>query len=358
MSVLVAGESVGGRYTVETEIGRGGMQEVYRARDEILRRVVAVKVPQDARVARKFRDSSILSSKVNHPNVAKTLDYFEDDADRFYMVEEYVEGLDLRKITSRFERVDAHTAAHVLHHLARGVSASHRVGVVHRDLKPSNVMVMGGLEFEGLKITDFGIAKMAEQEVDKAVAGGEETTRRSTTVMGALAYLAPEIISSPHSPSKAADVWAIAAMAWELLVGEPPFGRGLVAIKEILSEKRPALPRAVGTHKQFGLLSRQLADVILSCLDPDPNERPSAVELAARCDEMCYLSPVRETGVVVRYPARSFGFIESDAGGEVFFHIQNVVGAKPQLGTEVWFTKFDGWPRPRAIPVVPLIAEK
>ena len=318
MSILAIGELVGERYTVEAEIGRGGMQEVYRARDEILRRMVAVKVPQDARVARKFRDSSVLSAKVNHPNVAKTLDYFEDDAGRFYMVEEYIEGLDLRKVTSRFKRVDAHTTAHVLHHLARGVSASHRVDIVHRDLKPSNVMVVGGLEFEGLKITDFGIAKMTEHEVDQAVSGGEETTRRSTTVMGALAYLAPEIISSPHNPSKAADVWAIAAMAWELLVGVPPFGSGLVAIKEILSDKRPALPRAISAHKQFGLLSRQLADVVLSCLRPDPNERPSAVELAARCDEICYLSPMRETGTVVRYPARSFGFIESDAGGEVF----------------------------------------
>ena len=189
MNVLATGELVGQRYTVEAEIGRGGMQEVYRARDEVLERIVAVKVPQDARVARKFRDSSVLSAKVNHPNVAKTLDYFEDNAGRFYMVEEYVNGLDLRKITSRFERVDAHTAAHVLHHLARGISASHRVGIVHRDLKPSNVMVVRGLEFEGLKITDFGIAKMAEHEVDQAVSGGAETTRRSTTVMGALAYL-------------------------------------------------------------------------------------------------------------------------------------------------------------------------
>ena len=115
MSVLAIGEIVGERYTVEAEIGRGGMQEVYRARDGILRRIVAVKVPQDARVARKFRDSSILSSKVNHPNVAKTLDYFEDSIGRFYMVEEYVEGLDLRKITSRFKfRADAHTVQTVV----------------------------------------------------------------------------------------------------------------------------------------------------------------------------------------------------------------------------------------------------
>ena len=358
MSILNPGETVGGRYTVESEIGRGGMQVVYRAHDDTLRRQVAVKVPQDARVSRRFRESSVLSSRVNHPNVAKTLDYFEDDAGRYYMVEEYVDGLNLREVASRFKRADPHTAVHILHHLARGLSASHRVGVVHRDLKPSNVMVVGGLKFDGLKITDFGIARMAEQEVDEAVAGGETTTRQSTTVMGALAYLAPEVIDSPHAPSKPADVWSIAAMAWEVLVGDPPFGTGLIAIREILSDKPPVLPRSIRVHRQFGPLSQQLADLILSCLQTDPNKRPAAAELAARCDELCYLSPIRETGVVARYPASSFGFIERHAGGQVFFHVANVVGARPEVGAEVWFTSFEGDPRPRAIPVVPLVDPK
>ena len=358
MSLLTPNETVGGRYTIEKEIGRGGMQVVYRALDETLQRTVAVKVPQDAQSTRRFRESSVLSSRVNHPNVAKTLDYFEDDNGRFYMVEEYVEGSNLRVFTSRFERSDPHTAVYILHHLARGLSASHRVGVVHRDLKPSNVMVVGGLKFGGLKITDFGIAKMAEQEVDRAVSGGDETTRRSSTVMGALAYLAPEVVDLPHTPSKPADVWSIAAMAWELLAGKPPFGTGLKVIREILSDKQPVLPSAVAAHEQFGLLSRELADVILCCLRRNADDRPTAAELAARCDEICYVTPVRETGVVTNYPFRSFGFIEREAGGQVFFHVQNVVGSRPVVGTQVWFTAFDGKPRPRAIPVVPLVPEE
>ncbi|MCY4012744.1 MAG: protein kinase [Gammaproteobacteria bacterium] len=351
-------ETVGGRYTIETEIGRGGMQVVYRAVDETLRRTVAVKVPQDAQNTRRFRESAVLSAKVNHPNVAKTLDYFEDADGRFYMVEEYVDGLNLRLVTSRFKRSDPHTAVHILHHLARGLSASHRVGVVHRDLKPSNVMIVGGLKLLGVKVTDFGIAKMAEREVDDAVAGGEETTRRSSTVMGALAYLAPEVVDLPHSPSKPADVWSIAAMAWELLTGKPPFGTGLRAIREIVSEKDPALPSSVANHDQFGLLSRQLADLILSCLRRNPDERPTAADLASRCDELCYVTPVRETGIVTNYPARSFGFIARENGGSVFFHVRSVIGPRPELGAQVWFTSFDGMPRPRAIPVVPLLPEQ
>ena len=332
MSLLTPSETVGGRYTVETEIGRGGMQVVYRAHDETLRRTVAVKVPQDAQSARRFRESSVLSSRVNHPNVAKTLDYFEDDNGRFYMVEEYVEGLNLREVTSRFKRSDPHTAVHILHHLARGLSASHRVGVVHRDLKPSNVMVMGGLKFDGLKITDFGIAKMAEQEVDRAVSGGDATTRQSSTVMGALAYLAPEVIDSPHSPSKLADVWSIAAMAWELLAGKPPFGTGLKAIRAIMSDEPPVLPRAVAAHNQFGLLSRQLADVILCCLRRNADERPTAADLAAHCDEICYLSPVRETGVVTNYPA-----------GIVWLHRERCWRASVLPRTECSRSPSQGW---------------
>ncbi|MGE3510233.1 MAG: serine/threonine-protein kinase, partial [Vicinamibacterales bacterium] len=214
MSLLQVGETVGDRYVVEAEIGRGGMQEVYRAHDDTLRRSVALKVPQDARVARKFRDSAVISARVNHPNVAKTLDYFEDEDGRFYLVEEYVDGLDMKRILAQFKRCDPHTAAHVMHHLARGVAASHRAGVVHRDLKPSNIMIPGGLQFAGMKITDFGIAKMAEHEIDEAVSGGEETTQSSRTVMNALAYVAPEVVDQPRTASKPSDVWAVAAITW------------------------------------------------------------------------------------------------------------------------------------------------
>jgi|GEM_PF-5738973 len=167
------------RYIIEGEVGRGGMQEVYRALDDKLQRQVALKVPQDAKVARRFRESAVISAKVNHPNVAKTLDYFEDGNGRFYLVEELVDGPNLRRIATRFQRFDPHAVAHVLHHLARGVAASHRVGVVHRDLKPSNILVANGLAFRAVKVTDFGIAKMAEKEIGDAVSGGDETTQSS-----------------------------------------------------------------------------------------------------------------------------------------------------------------------------------
>jgi eukaryotic-like serine/threonine-protein kinase len=356
VTLLSVGQGVGGRYIVQAEVGRGGMQEVYRARDQTLQRDVALKVPQDARVARKFRESAVLSARVNHPNVAKTLDYFEDSS-RFYMVEELVIGENLREVLGKFDRLDAHAAAYILHHLARAVTASHRAGVVHRDLKPSNIMVPGGLAFDGVKVTDFGIAKMAEHEVGEAVSGGEESTRASRTVMNALAYVAPEVIESPRTPGKPADVWAIAAIAWEVLTGEPPFGSGLRAIKLLVTGKLPPLPTAIGSHPQFGGLSREVGDVIASCLQVDADIRPTAEELSKRCDALCYFPPRRELGTIENYRAKTFGFIEAekDEAG-IFFHVKNVVADKPKppVGTRVWFTRFEGEPRARAFPVVPL----
>lgn len=340
-------------------MGRGGMQEVYRAMDETLQRRVAVKVPQDAKVARKFRESAVISARVNHPNVAKTLDYFEDSSGRFYMVEELVEGMNLRQVASHFERLDPHTAAHVLHHLARGATASHRVGVVHRDLKPGNVLVAGGLRFDAVKITDFGIAKMAAHEIGEAVAGGPETTQSSRTARNLIAYMAPEVITSPRKPSMPADVWAIAAIAWELLTGAPPFGADYLAVKAILDGKKPDLPTAVASHPQFRGLARQVHDLVMKCFEDDPANRPTAAELATECERLCYLPPVREIGVVSNYPGRvkTFGFIGSEEGGVVFFHTRSAIANRLPVGTRVWYGKFDGQPRPRAIPVVPMKAQ-
>jgi eukaryotic-like serine/threonine-protein kinase len=356
VSILAVGGCVGDddRYVIEDEVGRGGMQEVYRALDDKLQRPVALKVPQDAKVASRFRESAVISAKVNHPNVAKTLDYFEDDEGRFFLVEELIEGPNLRQVATRFERLDPHAVSHLLHHLARGVAASHRVGVVHRDLKPSNILVAGGLAFEAVKITDFGIAKMAEKEIGDAVSGGDETTQSSRTARGALPYMAPEIIEHPRTPSPPADVWAIAAIAWELLTGHAPFGSGLRAVTAIVSGNKPTLSKEITAHNQFGPLALSVGNVILRCFEQAPASRPSAEQLVTLCDELCYQPLVREVGVIESYPRPTFGFIRSNGSDSIFFHVKNVLGARPPQGTDVWYSKFDGNPNPRAIPVVPM----
>ncbi len=359
MSLLSIDDRVGNddRYIIEAEIGRGGMQEVYRALDDKLQRKVAVKVPQDANAARRFQESAVISAKVNHPNVAKTLDYFEEKSNRFYLVEELVEGNNLREVVSRFQRLDPHAVAHIFHHLARGVAASHRVQVIHRDLKPSNILVAGGLAFDAIKITDFGIAKMAAAEIGDAVSGGEETTQSSRTARGALPYMAPEVIDHPRFPSPSADIWAIAAISWELLTGIAPFGNGLKAVALILSGNKPEIPANLLAHRQFGPLSEKVCSIMLQCFEPNPADRPTASQLVEHCNNLCYAPLVRDTGVIEEIRWGSFGIIRADHGGGVFFHKANILGGSVTVGSRVWYSKFDGSPYPRAIPVVPILPE-
>jgi len=166
---LSVGDLIGDRYLVQGDVGEGGMQFVYAAYDQIADRVVALKTPKNKSAVKRFRRSAIVAAKVNHPNVAKTLDYVRAGDDR-YLIEELIVGEDLQKaLLHRTSFLDPYSAARVFHHLAKGVAAAHHAGVVHRDLKPTNVMVVGGYSLNELKVTDFGIAKMAGEVLLKAV---------------------------------------------------------------------------------------------------------------------------------------------------------------------------------------------
>jgi len=191
-----AGDIIGDRYLVLGFIGQGGMQEVYQAEDKLLGKIVALKAHKNLSAQKRFKRSAVVSAKVNHPNVAKTLDYVDVDENHAYLVEEYIPGKDLSRVLREdLPLLDPQIVARIFHHLARGLAASHHAGVIHRDLKPSNVMSVDGALVSDVKITDFGIAKMAEEEIAEAAEGGEESLTASQTAIGALPYMAPEIIS-------------------------------------------------------------------------------------------------------------------------------------------------------------------
>ena len=139
----------------------------------------------------------------------------------------------------RLSCLDPWSAAKVFHYLAKGVAAAHHAGVIHRDLKPTNVMVIGGYSLSEIKITDFGIAKMAGEELIEAAEGGSSTMTTSQTAVGALPYMAPEGIETPREVGRPADVWSVGAMMFHLLSGAPPFGTGLAAVRRILEACAP-----------------------------------------------------------------------------------------------------------------------
>ena len=351
------GDIIGDRYEIIRYINEGGMQEVYEAFDQVLDRSVACKVPKNNSALKRFKRSAVVSARVNHPNVAKTLDYVEA-TDRAYLIEELVRGNDLQEgLLRRIEVLDPYLVAQILHYLSKGIAAAHETGVVHRDLKPSNILYEGGLRVATLKVSDFGIAKMASEEIADAVEGGSETITASKTVVGALPYMAPEVIEDPRTVAQSADIWSLGAMSFELLSGTPPYGTGLGAVPRILNAGEVGEPNFLKDAAQLRPLGMDILELIRSCMRRDPAERPSAKDIVNTCEQFCYAQSPRHEGVVARFIRRTNGFIKQQNGGDVFFHTASVYGPRVAVDDRVAFSKTLGGGADRAHPVIRLRTE-
>lgn len=348
---------VGQRYELKEDIGQGGMQNVRRALDRRLDREVALKTPLSTSAAKRFESSAQLSARIRHPNVASALDYFIDN-NTAYFTEELIEGIDLQKcFDSHFSRLCPDTAAKLLHNLAKGVAASHQVGVIHRDLKPSNIMVSQDLSFTMVKITDFGIARLAELQIDADLKNQSENSATSSTLIGALPFMAPEAVakaSGKVTPGPKMDVWALGAIAYYMLTGKHPFGHDITAVVGILSGIPPKEPEehimGGATHK----VASDLWAIILKCMKNSPDERPTASELAELCKAMRYLDKPRVTvGITGKDPKTPVWFGLSGQKtialpGAEFIH------GTPTINRRVSCFAFDGKPYPRGVAVMQL----
>ncbi len=343
---------IDGRYQIRTWIGAGGMQNVYHATDKLFRRDVALKTPKDGAALARFQNSAIISAKVNHENVAKTLDYIEIGNSSF-LVEELVLGIDLSQLVPAcVPCLPPSTCIRILHQLAKGLAASHNAGVIHRDLKPSNIMVVGGAKFEAIKITDFGIAKLAEAEIGQWAGGDGHGSTSSKTVLGAIPYMAPESIENFKMSSFPADVWAIAAITYELLSGKKPFGGQLMSIPKILNAVPPPRPSAVD-KPQFRRLGNDVYGLILKCLQKLPAARPKADELVKWIETICYPVDITEFGTISRKHSSTVGFIDADVGKDVMCHKESFYGVSSiSVGDRVWFSRHPGLGNDRAFPLV------
>jgi len=352
MALYNEGSVIGDRYVIHNIIGEGGMQYVYKAYDQLLDKFVALKTPKNSSATKRFKRSAIVAARVNHHNVAKTLDYVRENENRF-LIEELIEGKDLQQallVKSKF--LDPYLAARVFNYLAKGLAAAHHAGVVHRDLKPTNVMVSGEYSITALKITDFGIARMAEEELTDAAEGGPSTLSMSQTAVGALPYMAPEAIETPHEVKFPADVWSIGAMYYQLITGSLPFGNGLKAVQKILNVDIEPPPGFLSSSPQFSPLARELLAISLSCLKKSPDDRPTADELVTKCSQLCYAIAPRHEGIINNFLHNSWGFI-SQENDNVFFHKDSVYGPDPiNKGAIVNFSKYDGGGSFRAHPVL------
>ncbi len=201
-----------GQYQIIELLGEGGMGTVYRARDILLDREVAVKMLHqhlrgDHVFLSRFKNEALLSAKINHPNVTTLFQFLEADG-RQYLIMEYVSGRNLEKIIKSFGSLSVKSVVPILIQLVEGLKNAHQKGIIHRDIKPGNIMVSD----DGyVKLMDFGIARI------------EESIRltRVNHVIGTTAYLAPELLEGGN-PSVASDLYAVGVVAFEMLFGHLP----------------------------------------------------------------------------------------------------------------------------------------
>lgn len=260
----------GGRYRLKSRIAIGGMGEVWAAQDEIILRDVAIKIlkPEylgDPNFIERFRTEAKHAAKVNHEGIADVYDYGEDGGNA-YLVMELVPGDSLAKILERDKWLEPARVLDIVAQTARALDAAHEAGLVHRDIKPGNLLITP----EGaVKITDFGIARVADQV--SLTATGQ--------VMGTVQYLAPEqATGKPASPQT--DVYSLGIVAYEALAGKRPFtGETQMAIALAqINEPPPALPESI---------DEGIRTLVLDCLAKKPADRVAgALELAQRAETL------------------------------------------------------------------------
>ena len=258
----------GGRYQLLGELARGGMGVVYKVRDSVLGRVVALKAvrsgdqlrPED--VLRFHREAEVVA-RLDHPHIIR-LHEFGEEQGRPYFTMPLAEGGSLAGRLAEFSRPRAAVA--LAEKVARAVGFAHAAGILHRDLKPSNVLLDSAGE---PLVADFGLAKFVGRPTDLTHTGA---------VMGTPAYMAPEQAAGRlDEVGPAADVWALGAILYELLTGRPPFpGRNREEILHRILSTTPPPPRSLKPE-----LAPAVEAVVLRCLRPEPGERyPTATELA------------------------------------------------------------------------------
>jgi serine/threonine-protein kinase len=256
---------LGGRYELDGVVGRGGMAEVYRARDLRLDRIVAVKtlredLARDQTFQARFRREAQSAASLNHPSIVAVYDTGEDNSGSShvpFIVMEFVDGRTIRDLLRDDRRLLPERALEITDGVLRALDYSHRNGIVHRDIKPGNVMLNRQGE---IKVMDFGIAR--------AVSDAQATMTQTAQVIGTAQYLSPEQARGERVDSRS-DLYSVGCLLYELLTGRPPFtGDSPVAIAYQHVRENPIPPSRVDPE-----LPGWADPIVLRAMAKDPADR-------------------------------------------------------------------------------------
>ncbi|HEY3981330.1 MAG TPA: Stk1 family PASTA domain-containing Ser/Thr kinase [Streptosporangiaceae bacterium] len=256
---------LGGRYELDGIVGRGGMAEVFRARDIRLDRIVGVKtlrddLARDQTFQARFRREAQSAASLNHPSIVAVYDTGEDMVGNTpvpYIVMEFVDGRTLRDLLRDDRRLLPERAAEITDGVLRALDYSHRNGIVHRDIKPGNVMLTRSGD---VKVMDFGIAR--------AVSDAQATMTQTAQVIGTAQYLSPEQARGERVDARS-DLYSAGCLLYELLTGRPPFtGDSPVAIAYQHVREAPVPPSRIDPE-----LPAWCDAIVLKAMEKDPGDR-------------------------------------------------------------------------------------
>ncbi len=289
-----AGLTFGGRYELQSRIAIGGMGEVWQATDLVIGRTVAIKILKDEYLGdpgflERFRAEARHAALVNHEGIANVYDYGEEEGSAF-LVMELVPGEALSTILEREHVLSTDRTLDIVAQTAAALHAAHAAGLVHRDIKPGNLLITPDGR---VKITDFGIARIADQV--PLTATGQ--------VMGTVQYLSPEQASG-HPASPTTDIYSLGIVAYECLAGRRPFtGESQVAIAMAqINEAPPELPPTV---------AEPVRNLVFACIAKNPADRPASAAHLARAAQALRRGDVRAAAASV--PAVLGAAIAADA---------------------------------------------
>jgi len=286
--------TLGGRYRVERELGRGGMAKVFLGTDTVLGRTVAIKVlaPQfadDEGFVQRFRREAQAAARISHPCIVSVFDTGSDDGVH-YIVMEFVEGRTLAEFLTGGGRIMPDRAIAIGQDVCRALDAAHAQGVIHRDIKPGNIMINPRGE---VKVTDFGIARMTTTA---------ETVAQTAAILGTASYLSPEQAQGQAVDGRS-DLYSLGCVLFEMVTGRPPFlGDSPVAVASKQVLEQPVPPSKLNTD-----VTQDLDAVILRALAKNPaNRYQSAEEFRADLERVARGLPVEATPVLAPAATQAF----------------------------------------------------
>ncbi|NLN88195.1 MAG: protein kinase [Syntrophomonadaceae bacterium] len=256
---MLNGMTLGGRYELLDIVGEGGMSKVYRARDNILDRIVAVKIlkdefAKDRGFVERFRSEALSVARISHPNIVNVFDVGAQDG-TYYIVMEYVDGHTLKHLIREQGPLTVEKAVDIAVMICDGVHHAHEKGIIHRDIKPHNIL-----------ITEQGIVKVADFGIAQAVSAG--TITYGNNIIGSVHYFSPEQAKG-EPVNRTADIYSIGCILFEMVTGSVPFNADspiTIALRHINEE--PPSPRATNPE-----VPPALETIIHKAMAKQPGER-------------------------------------------------------------------------------------